>query len=110
MICLVLLSLVLLVCLLPDNTEDSNNNPDGGQLDGQEDIPRNIPKDLQDISEKVPQHVLDHPECLLELLTSAEVENIDSASILKLMNYYDKSVGSEAYRVRHGKHYLRNRI
>ena len=104
-----MLSLVLLVCLLPDNTEDSNNNPDGGQLDGQ-DIPRNIPKDLQDISEKVPQHVLDHPECLLELLTSAEVENIDSASILKLMNYYDKSVGSEAYRVRHGKHYLRNRI
>lgn len=59
----------------------------------------NIPTDLKGISEKVPPYIFDHPECFLELLTSAQVDDIDPSSIKKLMNHYDKRVGIEAYEV-----------
>jgi hypothetical protein len=58
-----------------------------------------VPEDLKGLSSKVPQHVIDHPECLLELLASAQVDDIDSASIMKLMDFYDKKVGTEACEV-----------
>jgi hypothetical protein len=58
-----------------------------------------LPKELKGLSDKVPQHVLDKPESLLELLTSAAVDDIGSTSITKLMNYYDKIVGTEAFQV-----------
>ena len=60
---------------------------------------RNLPEALAGLSEKVPQHVIDHPECLLELLTSVHAEDIDPASLLKLMDFYDNKVGTEACEV-----------
>lgn len=61
---------------------------------------RNIPEDFKDISDKVPHYIFDHPECILEFLASSAAGDLASASIVKLMSYYDKSVGSDAFEVK----------
>ena len=59
-----------------------------------------IPTELKGISDKIPQNVIDNPECLLEFLASSQVNAIDPQSIRTLMKYYDKKVGMEACEVR----------